>query len=141
MQREPINSSNLHSTGHDETGMEVQFHKKGCAASRVLSPGPCDCGGGAGVRVVTDAAAHEPIAGIVFFARDRKGKKPEPRKEVSRKEIMSSTGESREPRRQAAGNPGEGTLLSQETILAPRAEAASVRPPRRLLLVEKGNAT
>lgn len=43
MERQRIASSNLHSVGHDDTGLEVQFHAKGCASSKGQ---PCDCAGG-----------------------------------------------------------------------------------------------
>lgn len=43
MERERIRSSNLFSAGHDASGLEVQFHKKGCVQSGGTL---CDCGGG-----------------------------------------------------------------------------------------------
>ena len=43
MERERIKSSNLYSAGHDETGMEVQFHTRDCEHS---GPTLCECGGG-----------------------------------------------------------------------------------------------
>lgn len=52
MNRETIDSSNVHSIGHDETGLEVQFHRTGCA--RTVKPpkgetiqAGCNCEGGA----------------------------------------------------------------------------------------------
>lgn len=56
MNRTPVNSSNMHSIGWDETGQEVQYHAKDCAGRKKpqkrdghgdpeLMPG-CDCNGG-----------------------------------------------------------------------------------------------
>lgn len=51
MTRTPVDSSNVHSIGHDATGMEVQFHRTGC--SRMSKPpkgetiqAGCNCIGG-----------------------------------------------------------------------------------------------
>ena len=51
MNRTPVDSSNIHSIGHDETGLEVQFHRTGC--SRMSKPpkgetiqAGCNCIGG-----------------------------------------------------------------------------------------------
>lgn len=53
MTRTPVDSSNIHSMGWDETGQEVQFHAKECARRRSVGkgeayghPGVCDCKGG-----------------------------------------------------------------------------------------------
>lgn len=50
MNRAPIDSSNVHSAAHDETGMEVQFHARGCsrtAKAKAGDPAPiCNCQGG-----------------------------------------------------------------------------------------------
>lgn len=53
MNRTPVDSSNLHSVGHDETGLEVQYHSRDCARRRSFPdgdggsrPGKCDCEGG-----------------------------------------------------------------------------------------------
>ncbi len=44
MERQRIKSTNLHSVGHDATGLEVQFHAKGCpGSSDALN---CNCQGG-----------------------------------------------------------------------------------------------
>lgn len=42
MNRVPVKSSMAREVGHDETGMEVQFHAKGCG----ILKGCCDCSGG-----------------------------------------------------------------------------------------------
>lgn len=42
MERARVKSANLYSVGHDDSGMEVQFHCKGCADGS----GACKCGGG-----------------------------------------------------------------------------------------------
>lgn len=51
MNRTPVDSSNIHSIGHDETGLEVQFHRIDC--SRMSKPpkgetiqAGCNCVGG-----------------------------------------------------------------------------------------------
>jgi hypothetical protein len=44
MNRTPVDSSNIHSVGHDETGLEVQFHAKDCAARGSVNK--CTCKGG-----------------------------------------------------------------------------------------------
>lgn len=51
MKRTAVDSSNVHSVGHDETGLEVQFHRTGC--SRMSKPpkgetihAGCNCVGG-----------------------------------------------------------------------------------------------
>ncbi len=44
MQRQKVKSTNLHSVGHDETGLEVQFHAGGCEAR--TDPARCNCDGG-----------------------------------------------------------------------------------------------
>ena len=51
MTRTPVDSSNIRSIGHGETGLEVQFHRKGC--SRMSRPpkgetlrAGCNCIGG-----------------------------------------------------------------------------------------------
>lgn len=41
MTRTPVKSSLIASVGHDETGMEVQFHNAGCLAK--LKIGDCNC--------------------------------------------------------------------------------------------------
>lgn len=48
MIRTPVDSSNLHSIGHDETGLEVQFHATNCAKrqSKLVDGPDCDCRGG-----------------------------------------------------------------------------------------------
>lgn len=48
MNRERVNSSNIHSIGHDETGLEVQFHAKACAKriDQVPELAECNCPGG-----------------------------------------------------------------------------------------------
>ncbi len=55
MQRTPVDSSNVHSVGHDETGLEVQFHRAGCARGTGPIKDPdtgekfqaaCNCPGG-----------------------------------------------------------------------------------------------
>lgn len=43
MERQKIKSNNVHSAGHDATGLEVQFHGHGCAARTGTG---CDCHGG-----------------------------------------------------------------------------------------------
>lgn len=44
MERTRIKSTNLHSAGHDATGLEVQFHGKGCPGG--LDALNCNCQGG-----------------------------------------------------------------------------------------------
>lgn len=44
MNRTAVDSSNLHSIGHDETGLEVQFHAIDCAARATVNK--CTCKGG-----------------------------------------------------------------------------------------------
>jgi hypothetical protein len=49
--RTPVDSSNVHSVGHDETGLEVQFHRTGCARGTKPPKGEtiqagCNCTGG-----------------------------------------------------------------------------------------------
>jgi len=53
MKRTLVDSSNVHSHGHDETGLEVQFHVDACPRRRSVgkgavygTPGVCDCKGG-----------------------------------------------------------------------------------------------
>jgi hypothetical protein len=49
MNRTPVDSSNVHSIGHDATGLEVQFHSKGCALRSRSGDGvdqTCNCAGG-----------------------------------------------------------------------------------------------
>jgi hypothetical protein len=51
MNRTPVDSSNHHSVGHDETGLEVQFHRTGCARTCKPPKGEtiqagCNCVGG-----------------------------------------------------------------------------------------------
>lgn len=43
MERQKIKSNNVHSAGHDETGLEVQFHQRGCGAQTGTG---CTCQGG-----------------------------------------------------------------------------------------------
>lgn len=45
MNRVKIDSSNLHSLGRDESGMEVQFHAGGCARLKGVGA-TCNCAGG-----------------------------------------------------------------------------------------------
>ena len=51
MKRDLVDSSNVHSVGCDETGLEVQFHRAGCARgvkpprNETLQAG-CNCPGG-----------------------------------------------------------------------------------------------
>lgn len=44
MERTRIKSTNLHSVGHDASGLEVQFHAKGCRAHEDAAL--CNCQGG-----------------------------------------------------------------------------------------------
>jgi len=83
MERERIQSSNIYSTGHDETGMEVQFHKK---SGRV--PLPQRAGGAAR----TDAG--QPITRHVPASPHKEGGHSGPRAEVPREEIVKVTLES-----------------------------------------------
>jgi hypothetical protein len=54
MNRAKVESSSIHSIGHDATGLEVQFHAKGCAAAtwkpdaatQKMKAGICNCAGG-----------------------------------------------------------------------------------------------
>lgn len=55
MTRTPVDSSSIHSIAHDETGLEVQFHRTGCArAERPAKDrdtgekrqAACNCAGG-----------------------------------------------------------------------------------------------
>ncbi len=51
MTRNKVDSSNIHSMAHDESGAEVQFHAKGCARAKAQrAPADpqrvCDCAGG-----------------------------------------------------------------------------------------------
>lgn len=62
MTRTPVDSSNVHSVGHDETGLEVQFHRTGCARGMKPPKGEtiqagCNCIGG-DVWHYADVPAH-----------------------------------------------------------------------------------
>jgi hypothetical protein len=44
MERQKVKSTNLHSVGHDPTGLEVAFHARTCPARE--DPARCNCEGG-----------------------------------------------------------------------------------------------
>lgn len=51
MKRDAVDSSNVHSVGYDATGLEVQFHRPGCARGTKPPKGEtiqagCNCPGG-----------------------------------------------------------------------------------------------
>jgi KTSC domain len=79
MERERVNSSNIHSAGHDETGMEVQFHKArhGCTSTK------CNCDGGdtfhyEGVPAdVYDRFKQSPSPGKFFHSWVREARDPD----------------------------------------------------------------
>lgn len=92
MNRTPVDSSNIHSIGHDETGLEVQFHRAGCARGSKPVEGrqaACNCPGGdvwhyPGVPAETHAKViTAPSVGAAFHrhvkaARDKTGAMPFP---------------------------------------------------------------
>lgn len=90
MNRTPVDSSNVHSHGHDETGLEVQFHADDCARRRSIGKGErygtagvCNCKGGdvfhyAGFPAEKYAElAAAPSFGSHFMKHVRGAKHPE----------------------------------------------------------------
>lgn len=85
MTRTPVDSSNIHSVGHDATGLEVQFHRTGCAKRQTKKgdDADCNCSGGecyhyAGVPAeVHEAMLKAPSVASYFHSQVKSAKNSE----------------------------------------------------------------
>lgn len=95
MNRVKVDSSSIHSIGHDETGLEVQFHAKDCPATtwkpvgptEKMTPGVCNCSGGdcyhyPGVPAELHSMVMAAPSIGAFFAKNVKGARHPQTKEL-----------------------------------------------------------